>query len=296
MGLMLPLNGFLNIDKPLGMTSHDVVYRVRRLVGKSTKVGHAGTLDPLATGVLIVCVGAATRLSDYAMHAQKNYLAQVMLGVETTTYDGEGEIIQQMDVSHLTEGDIQTALIPFIGKIQQIPPMYSAIKQGGKKLYDLARSGVTVEREPRNVEIFSLDLRVWEPPVATLQVVCSAGTYIRSLAHDLGSALQVGGSLSGLRRTASGIFTLENIEDLAGFHTMADVFSKLLPPLSVFTDWHQVVVTPEEIIMLQQGKLISIRDEQPLQEAVAVTEQNQLLAILQRQEDHWHPKKVFPFT
>lgn len=206
--------GFLNIDKPSGMTSHDVVAQIRRrakqITGAEVKVGHAGTLDPMATGVLIVCLGAAARLSEYVMASTKRYRARVRLGVTTDTEDAEGETLETRPIDGITEGDIRAALIPFIGEIEQVPPMYSAIKQGGKKLYELARAGKTVEREARHVRIDALELSDWQPPDFTLDVTCSAGTYIRSLARDIGAALGVGAHLAALTRTGSGGFTLEN--------------------------------------------------------------------------------------
>ena len=174
------------------------------------KIGHAGTLDPMATGVLILCVGGATRLSEYVMHGTKRYTARVRLGAITDTYDAEGEIVEEHDASAITRADVERALDGFRGEIDQVPPMYSAIKQGGRKLYDLARAGQTVEREARQVRIDALTLTDWQPPEFTLDVVCSAGTYIRSLGYDIGAALGVGAHLTALRRTASGVFTLEN--------------------------------------------------------------------------------------
>ncbi len=201
--MLSPPFGFLNIDKPLGLTSHDVVARVRRNLNVK-KVGHAGTLDPLATGVLVVCVGAATRLSEYVMNTTKRYEALVHLGVETETYDAEGAIVAEQAVNHVTQTDVEQALTTFLGPIDQLPPIYSAIKQGGRKLYEIARAGETAELQPRHVTIYALDILDWQPPFVRIAVTCSAGTYIRSLAHDLGAALGVGGSLDGLTRTASG--------------------------------------------------------------------------------------------
>src|SRR5215207_3710637 len=193
--------GFLNIDKPLRMTSHDVVAQVRRKF-KLKRVGHAGTLDPLATGVLVVCLGAATRLSEYVMDSTKQYRARVTLGVTTTTYDAEGDVVQQREAGHITRKMVEAALPQFTGEIDQLPPMYSAIKKGGRKLYEIARAGETIELTPRRITIYGLEIVEWSPPECVLDVTCSAGTYIRSLAFDLGKALGVGAYLSGLVRTA----------------------------------------------------------------------------------------------
>jgi tRNA pseudouridine55 synthase len=201
--------GLLNIDKPLGMTSHDVVDWVRRHLGVK-KVGHAGTLDPQATGVLVVCLGAATRLSEYIMGHTKTYRATLTLGTSTDTYDAEGQIVAQ-NPRPVAEEELTAFLPQFKGHIQQIPPMYSAIKQDGEKLYEKARRGEEVERAPREVTIYRLQLEAFSYPHATLLVRCSAGTYIRSLAHDLGKALGVGAHLSALRRLSSGEnFTVDN--------------------------------------------------------------------------------------
>ncbi|MFN8528211.1 MAG: tRNA pseudouridine(55) synthase TruB [Anaerolineae bacterium] len=192
--------GFFNIDKPLRRTSHDIVADVRRGLGIK-KVGHAGTLDPLATGVLIVCVGGATRLSDYVMHSTKAYRARVTLGTITTTYDAEGEIVEQKPFTHITREDVLHVLPRFTGAIEQVPPMYSAIKQDGRKLYDLARAGVDVERPARPVTIQALELVEWGLPEFRDRCDVQRGTYIRSLAYDIGAALGVGAYMSGLRRT-----------------------------------------------------------------------------------------------
>ncbi len=196
--------GFLVVDKPSGMTSHDVVYRVRRGTGVRA-IGHAGTLDPMATGVLVLCMGDATRLSEYVMASNKVYEATLRLGVETDTYDADGRIIAETDATRLTQPDFEAVLPRFIGTIEQVPPMYSAIKQNGVALYKLARAGQEVERAPRTVTIHAIDLIDWQPPDVSIRVTCGAGTYIRSLAHDLGAVLGVGAHLTALRRTRSGV-------------------------------------------------------------------------------------------
>ncbi len=199
-------NGFLVVDKPGGMTSHDVVLKVRR--GTHIKrIGHAGTLDPMATGVLVLCLGYATRLSEYVMHGTKVYEAALRLGIETDTYDTDGRITAQTDASHITRAMLEAVLSRFRGDIVQVPPMYSAIQIDGKRLYELARAGKEVERTPRPVTIHELTIIDWQPPAAKLRVMCSAGTYIRSLAYDIGAALGVGAHLTALRRTQSGSLT-----------------------------------------------------------------------------------------
>ncbi len=233
--------GFLNLDKPAGLTSHDVVARIRRGLAVK-KVGHAGTLDPLATGVLVICIGGATRLSDYVMHATKVYRARIHLGISTTTYDAEGEVVAEQDSSTLTLDAIETALDSFRGEIEQVPPMYSAIKQGGRKLYDLARAGEVVERAPRRVTIDSLRVLAWTPPEVTVEVACSAGTYIRSLAHDLGDALGTGGHLSGLVRLRSGGFVLDDSIGLETLLAADDWQQWLIPPRIALAPMPEITV------------------------------------------------------
>ncbi len=202
------INGVLNIDKAPGMTSHDVVSRVRRIAGQK-RVGHAGTLDPDATGVLLVCLGHATRLADLLAAQGKTYRAVLALGATTTTEDASGDVIATADASHITE-EAFTALLPeFTGEILQVPPMVSAVHHDGKRLYELARKGITVEREARPVTIDAISLIDFTPgpaATATLDVACGKGTYIRTLCADLGDALGVGGHMSALRRTSVGVF------------------------------------------------------------------------------------------
>ncbi|HEY3329703.1 MAG TPA: tRNA pseudouridine(55) synthase TruB [Capsulimonadaceae bacterium] len=202
------INGVLNIDKAPGMTSHDVVAKVRRIAGQK-KVGHAGTLDPDATGVLIVCLGHATRLADLLADRGKTYRAVLCLGVTTTTEDGSGAVIDETNASHITKEALMAAIPAFIGDIMQIPPMVSAVHHEGKRLYDLARQGITVEREARKIKIASIDLIDFTPgarPTATLDVATGKGAYIRTLCADIGAALGVGGHMAALRRTSVGVF------------------------------------------------------------------------------------------
>ncbi len=201
-------DGILNCDKPHGPTSHDVVDRIRALTGVR-RVGHAGTLDPLATGVLLVCIGRATRVAEYLMAGQKVYRARVRLGITTDTFDAEGQVVAEAAVE-VGRAQVETALAHFRGEIAQVPPMYSAIKHEGTSLHRLARRGIEVERKPRQVEVLRLELTAWEPPECTLEVTCSPGTYVRALAHDLGQALGCGAHLTGLVRLASGDFRLED--------------------------------------------------------------------------------------
>ncbi len=208
------MDGIINVNKPAGMTSHDVVSRLRRILNMK-KIGHTGTLDPDATGVLPMCVGKGTKLSDMLMSSEKQYRAELTLGISTDTQDSSGEVLKRCEVT-ADEELIRKTISEFVGDIEQIPPMYSAIKVDGKKLYELARDGVVVEREPRrvtihNIEIKSIDLcnnRV------RLVVDCSKGTYIRTLCHDIGKSLGCGGHMSALMRTRSGRFVIEDAVSL----------------------------------------------------------------------------------
>ena len=207
------MDGILVVDKPAGPTSFDVVHRVRASL-KVSKVGHTGTLDPMATGVLPICLGAATRLAGYLTEGDKEYLATVALGASTDTQDATGTVLQARDVPALTRAQLDEAIARFRGPQQQIPPMYSAVKIDGKRLYEHARAGREVEREARSITVHALELLDFGERELKLRVACSKGTYVRTLAHDLGEALGCGAHLSALRRTKSGPFGLENAAQL----------------------------------------------------------------------------------
>lgn len=212
------MDGVVVINKPAGMTSHDVVARVRRLAGQR-RVGHAGTLDPAATGVLPVLLGQATRVSEYLSESGKAYRATVRFGVETNTYDADGEVTAQRDIQVRLDA-IEQVLPAFLGEQDQMPPIFSAIKRGGRPLYALARAGETVEVQPRRVTITALRVVALESPDLILDVECGKGTYIRSLAHDLGQRLGSGAHLAGLIRTRSGPFSLSQAVSLDEFGAM----------------------------------------------------------------------------
>jgi tRNA pseudouridine55 synthase len=253
------LHGFLIIDKPAGWTSHDVVARVRRLIGER-HVGHAGTLDPAATGVLPVAVGSATKVLEYLSEASKSYLAEVTFGVETDSADVDGQVIRTIDTSGLTKDQIETALEHFRGPISQIPPMHSAIKIGGKKLYELARQGETVERPPRPVTIHRLTLVEWSSAVATLLVDCSKGTYIRSLGRDIGDAVGTGAYLSNLIRMRTGPFwlcqawTLSQLEEIDVRAAWPEVAQH--PDLAII-DWPAILLDDDAERLWNTGRAIA---------------------------------------
>ena len=200
------INGFLNLYKPVGITSMDAVRRVKRITGQRRKVGHAGTLDPLAEGVLPICFGQATRLMELVVAGWKRYRMTVRLGAISNTYDAEGEIAEMADPSSLTCGHIAASLHNFVGEIDQLPPMYSAVKVDGHRLYDLARAGRQIERPPRRVSVRSIDIDDIDLPFATLTVECGKGTYLRSIAHDLGQTLGCGAYVTELTRLSCGQF------------------------------------------------------------------------------------------
>jgi len=208
-----PKSGILNIDKPAGRTSHDVVQAVRRASGER-RVGHAGTLDPMATGVLVVCLGSSTRVIEDIQALPKSYRARVKLGERTSTGDAEGAVIGVQDPCGISRPMVEAALDRFRGRILQVPPMVSALRHQGKRLYELARQGIEVERAPRPVTVHALALTAWEPPAFTLDLEVSKGTYVRAIADDLGQALGIGAHLVALERTAVGPFTIDKAERL----------------------------------------------------------------------------------
>ena len=210
------MDGVINIFKNTGMTSFDVV-RIIKKVSNTKKVGHTGTLDPEASGVLPVCIGKGTKIIDYIMNSNKVYEVEFKLGIKTTTYDLEGEIIEEKDTSNLTDDTILLAINSFIGEYNQIPPMYSALKQNGVRLYELARKGIEVEREGRLIKIINIEDIKIDNPYVSMKVTCSKGTYIRSLCYDIGDNLGVGAAMTKLKRTKTSKFTEEdsiNINDI----------------------------------------------------------------------------------
>jgi len=248
------MNGILVIDKPQGVTSFDIVRQVRRLC-KVRRVGHAGTLDPLATGVLPVAVGWATRLIEYVMADDKSYQATLKMGSFTDTQDAEGQVLEEREWQHVDRAALDEAILGFTGKIEQMPPMYSALKKDGKPLYQLARQGIEVERQPRSIQIDSFVIDNFAPPYVTFTVRCSKGTYVRTLCHDLGHKLNCGAHMTALRRLSCGSFdtsvshTLEELQDLVAQ-------GKPLPfltPVEVLSGWPTLSVSGAVLSRLQDG-------------------------------------------
>jgi tRNA pseudouridine55 synthase len=290
------LIGVLNIDKPRGLTSHDVVARVRK-VADLQRVGHAGTLDPLARGVLIVCLGKATRLIEYLMDTRKAYTATVEFGTVTNTWDGEGEIVETNSVNQLSLAHIEEALDRFRGSIEQIPPMYSALKHEGKPLYDLARRGIEVERDSRSVEIHRLQVLAWDCPDLVIEVECSKGTYIRSLAYDLGRAVGPGAYLSDLVRTAVGPFCLEEAVSLAQLMagrqdgTWQD---DLLSVREAFEHMPSVTVDEETRKRIGYGQEVALPSAPEDGIVFAYDSDRRIVAVLESDagDPVWRPRKV----
>lgn len=252
------LHGYLVIDKPAGWTSHDVVGKIRRITGER-KVGHAGTLDPAATGVLPVAIGSATRSLEFLTETSKTYLAEVTFGVSTDSFDGDGNVVGIASAVHVTRDWVDDAVRAMRGVQQQLPPMHSAIKVGGRRLYELARKGQEIEREPRLVVIHEAVLVDWTPPVATICIDCSKGTYVRSIARDLGERAGCGAYLSNLVRLRTGPFTLDDA------WTFRD-----LEAIDVIADWQRVATHPDagaeslDAILIDAASAESWRQGKPL--------------------------------
>lgn len=247
-------NGIINIYKEAGFTSHDVVAKLRGIL-KQKKIGHTGTLDPDATGVLPVCLGNGTKLSDMLTDTDKTYDAAILLGRTTDTQDISGSVISISDVN-VTEEETVLAIKSFIGPYMQIPPMYSAVKQNGKKLYELARAGIEVKREPRNVIIYDIDIKKIAFPYVYITVYCSKGTYIRTLCHDIGQALGCGACMSSLVRTKAGIFKIDDsitLDDVIRLNEAGIINEKIIPPDKMFPKAGKCIMTKEGDRLVHNG-------------------------------------------
>ena len=275
--------GFINLNKPAGFTSHDCVAKMRRLLN-TKKIGHGGTLDPAATGVLPVAIGKATRLLQF-LPEPKAYRALIRLGVTTTTDDLEGEILNSVTEVDLDQEKIVTCLNNFVGTIKQVPPIYSAIKRDGKKLYELARKGETVEIEPRTITIAKIQLlNIYQRDFFEIEVNidCSPGTYIRALARDLGEMLGVGGTLANLIRTESCGMKLNNSVTFAELESQLqqDIFT-LIQPAAVLGHLQSVILTEEEAILWSQGQLIDLSGAEEKSNSLSLSENSYLVTYQQ---------------
>ena len=299
------ISGILNIDKPAGCTSYRVVQRVRRRSGVG-KVGHAGSLDPLATGVLLICLGQATRLSQYLMELPKTYRAEIALGVATDTYDAEGQPTFRGDPSLVSEAGLKQALKAFRGESQQVPPPYSAVKRQGRPAYAYARAGQAVALSPRKVMIYRIDLLAYEPPLVTLQVDCGKGTYLRSLAHDLGQRLGCGAHLQGLVRLSIGPFSLADASSLEAVEAAftGSHWQELLLPLDYGLGHLPAIALDMEAerevrhgrpLPTAAGALAGLEKAVQGQRCRAYGGDGSLVAVLrfEANEGMWRPEKVF---
>ena len=297
------VNGFINLYKPAGITSMETLRRVKRITGQRQKVGHGGTMDPLARGVLPICFGQATRLMDYVVSGSKRYVMDVKLGESTTTYDAEGEITATRSAEGIIRAEIESALERFIGVVDQVPPMYSAVKVDGQRLYKLARAGIEVERQARSVEIHSIRLTGVELPELTLDVECGRGVYMRTLAHDLGEALGCGAHVADLERRSCGGFPATDSVTLEQLEVEAQEpggWKHRLHPLDwVVREFKTLTVGPAAEKFLRNGQTVSLGRPDVnagyLEQFRAYNTAGQFLALVRfdRADNSWRPVKVF---
>ncbi len=301
------MNGILVIDKPAGVTSFDMVRQARRWCN-SRRVGHAGTLDPMATGVLPIAVGWSTRLIEYFMAGEKIYQATMKLGAVTDTQDAEGSILEEKDWHAVDRAALDAVVARFVGRIEQLPPMYSALKKDGKPLYQLARQGIEVERQPRPVQIDSLVIDDCQLPYVTFTVQCSKGTYVRTLCHDIGQQLGCGAHMTALRRLACGQFDLSMSHTPESLQLMAEQGClPLLSPAAALADWTPVMVEGPVLSRLQDGVAPRIDEletaEMAADEKIKFLAGESLVAIaryvpggLQKRPGDFELLKVFPLA
>lgn len=295
------LSGIFVVDKPAGPTSMDVVRLAKRLT-RQRRIGHGGTLDPFASGVLPICFGQATRTMEFLINGMKLYRAQIKLGVSTDTYDNQGKVISTSDTSAITLEGIEQKLDAFRGTIDQIPPMFSALKQDGRRLYDLARAGKVVPRSPRRVHVFRLDILGWDPPYLDVAIECGRGFYVRSFANDFGDALGCGAHLSKLVRERAGPFSLNKALSL---EQTEKAFASLDWPLqlysvdTVFLHLRAAIIGKEMEKRLRQGQSVALRTARfaPIQQegCRAYSIDGRFVALLRFQQppNIWQPEMVF---
>ncbi len=294
-------DGILILDKPPGISSMEAVRRIKRASGVR-RVGHAGTLDPMATGVIPICLGRATRLMEYMLDSSKEYIGEVRLGISTDSYDAEGEITGRGDPSGVTREAIEDVLNSFLGRIEQVPPMFSALKRKGKRLYELARQGIEVEREPRAMTVHSIRIEDWNPPVATIHIECSRGFYMRSLAHDIGVRLGCGAHLKSLTRLRTGRFRIADAVSIEDARRSFDNGSwpELLVSLDgALGDLRAIIVGESEQANIQNGRPVPLSEDdgplRPDEQFRAYGLEGDFLAImrLDAPNKRWRPTKVF---
>jgi tRNA pseudouridine55 synthase len=294
------ISGVLVVDKPVGMTSHDVVQVIRN--GTSLRrAGHTGTLDPRASGVLVILVGPAVRLSEYVSASDKRYQAIIRLGSTTDTFDADGRFTRSNVPVNVTEAQFEEVLKSFIGEIEQTPPPYSAVKVQGRKAYEMARQGEEVDLTPRKIQVHHLEVLEWAPPEVVVDVHCSSGTYVRSLANDLGEKLGCGAYLVGLRRTKSGRFSLRDAVPLRKLQesiTAGNWYQYLIPAAEALGDWPAVELSPDEVEAVRHGHRVKVKEDNTEAKVRGVSTQGELVALMElaTAEDgssEWQPKKVF---
>jgi len=283
--------GLLNINKPVGPTSHDVVAAARRRLGRGVKVGHAGTLDPFADGVLVLCVGAATRLAGYVQARPKRYLATVRLGATSSTDDSEGEITAADAASPPAASAVEEVLREFVGTIEQIPPAHSAVHVGGRRAYQLARAGEQLDLPPRTVTVHSIELMSYDYPLLAVEVACGTGTYIRAIARDVGEAIGVGGYCERLTRTAVGAFGIEE----AIRPDQLDPAEHLLPPTLALEHLPRIEAGPDWLGRIANGSRVALHAPHAPGEVAVLAPTGQLIALATVAPDGrtLRPVKVF---
>jgi tRNA pseudouridine55 synthase len=285
-------DGVVLVDKPEGPTSHDVVQVARRSLDER-RIGHTGTLDPFASGLMLLCVGRATRIAEFLTGLDKSYVAVARLGVTTDTLDREGKVVAEREGwQTLDERRVREALEPFVGRIQQVPPQYSARKVDGVAMHRRARRGERVELPPRPVTIYELELVEMRPPDVRLRVLCSSGTYVRSLAGDLGESLGVGAHLSALRRTSVGSFQVDDAVAIDRLTDETALAAAWLSPLEALAHLPSLGVSAEGALSLGLGQRIPAEGMDPAPSVVAAF-QGELIAIGEVAEESFHPHKVF---
>lgn len=292
-------DGILNVNKPKGKTSYEVVAWLKRLSGEK-RVGHAGTLDPLATGVLPVCFGQSTKVVQFLMDSVKTYSAEVKLGVTTDTYDEDGKVVSYGDIACVTREQVEEVLASFRGFIKQTPPAYSALRYYGRRCYELARAGISVEPKVRQVQIFSAKLVKWSPPLLEIEVKCGKGTYIRSLIHDLGQILGCGACVTNLIRLSYGPFHISQAVSVSEIETAFDTNSLtrlLFSPDIVLLNWQALVVSEDQEFLIKNGRPLSLFEELATSSEYcrAYTSDGRFIAILSfnAHTGLWYPVKVF---
>lgn len=290
------ISGVLVVDKPVGMTSHDVVQAIRMGSGLR-RAGHTGTLDPRASGVLVVLIGPAVRLSEYVSASDKRYQATLRLGASTDTFDADGRFTSSATVN-VTLEQFEAALRGFVGEIEQVPPPYSAVKVQGRKAYEMARQGEEVDLAPRKISVYHLEVLEWAPPEVVIDVHCSSGTYVRSLVNDLGKVLGCGAYLVGLRRTKSGRFTLRDavpLRKLQEAFRAGNWYQYLIPAAEALAEWPAVELSPEEVEEVRHGHRVKAAPESKPGLVRGVSMQGELVALMELDQAamEWQPKKVF---